>query len=116
MASANLLLFAAVPTWVPPLLMVTLLLMSVFLIFIILLQKGKGGGLAGAFGGAGGSSAFGSRAGDTFTRVTIWVALFWALLIMITIKVVPLSVPQATGGGGPDVVLPSEGVPTGDAP
>jgi preprotein translocase subunit SecG len=115
-ASANLLLLAAVPTWVPPLLMVVLILLSAFLIFVILLQKGKGGGLAGAFGGAGGSSAFGSRAGDTFTRVTIYVALFWALLIMITIKVVPLTVAGGTGGeeriGQPAGPPP----PQGDAP
>ncbi len=108
MASANLVLFGAVPTWVPPLLMIVLLLLSVFLIFIILLQKGKGGGLAGAFGGSGGSSAFGSRAGDTFTRVTIYVALFWALLIMITIKVVPYSVQQG-GGGTPVIQQPQPG-------
>jgi preprotein translocase subunit SecG len=119
-ASANLVLFGAVPTWVPPLLMVTLVLMSLFLIFVILLQKGKGGGLAGAFGGAGGSSAFGSRAGDTFTRVTIYVALFWALLIMITIKVVPLSVQAAPGGGGNEAAQPvlpgTPAPPSGDAP
>jgi preprotein translocase subunit SecG len=54
----------------------------------VLIQRGKGGGLAGAFGGAGGSSAFGSRAGDTFTRVTIYVAAVWILLIMFLIKLV----------------------------
>jgi preprotein translocase subunit SecG len=97
-ASANLHVFGAVPLWLPPLLMVALILLSAFLIFVILLQKGKGGGLAGAFGGAGGSSAFGSRAGDTFTRVTIYVAIFWALLIMITIKVVPYTVPDVDRG------------------
>ena len=59
-----------------------------FLIFVILLQKGKGGGLAGAFGGAGGSSAFGSRAGDTFTRITIYTAAVWILLIMIMVRAV----------------------------
>jgi protein translocase SecG subunit len=95
--------------------MVVLILLSAFLIFVILLQKGKGGGLAGAFGGSGGSSAFGSRAGDTFTRVTIYVALFWALLIMITIKVVPLTV---AGGGQEQNVQqgPTPPPPQGDAP
>jgi protein translocase SecG subunit len=97
--------------------MVALILLSAFLIFIILLQKGKGGGLAGAFGGAGGSSAFGSRAGDTFTRVTIYVALFWALLIMITIKVVPLTVAGGTGGEQNVQQNPSgPPPPQGDAP
>src|SRR3954453_5285286 len=76
----------SVPTWVPPVLTVALLLASVFLIGLVLIQRGKGGGLAGAFGGAGGQSAFGSRAGDTFTKVTIYTALVWILLIMFLIK------------------------------
>src|SRR5690349_6001510 len=78
----------AVPSWVPAVLNLVLLLSSLFLIVLVLIQRGKGGGLAGAFGGAGGSSAFGSRAGDTFTRVTIIVAAIWLLLVMILIKVV----------------------------
>jgi preprotein translocase subunit SecG len=94
--------------------MVALMLLSAFLIFVILLQKGKGGGLAGAFGGAGGSSAFGSRAGDTFTRVTIYVAIFWALLIMITIKVVPSTVQGGTGGES-DTIQQGAPLPPGDA-
>ena len=71
---ASLGLFAAVWGWVPPLLAVVLLVLGLFLILLVLIQRGKGGGLAGAFGGAGGSSAFGSRAGDTFTKITIYVA------------------------------------------
>jgi preprotein translocase subunit SecG len=67
---------------------ILLMLISVFMILLVLIQRGKGGGLAGAFGGSGGSSAFGSRAGDTFTRVTIIVAAIWLLLVMILIKIV----------------------------
>ncbi len=48
---------------------------SILLIFIVLLQRGRGGGLAGAFGAAGGQSAFGTKAGDVFTRITIGIAL-----------------------------------------
>src|SRR5690242_21026649 len=81
-------LLADVPNWVPPILNLVLLLSGAFLILLVLIQRGKGGGLAGALGGAGGSSAFGSRAGDTFTRVTIYVAAIWILLIMFTIKYV----------------------------
>lgn len=65
-----------------------LLLLGLFLILLVLIQRGKGGGLAGAFGGVGGSSPFGSRAGDTFTRVTIYVACFWLLLTMIQVRVI----------------------------
>ena len=64
-----------------------LLIMSVFLICLVLIQRGKGGGLAGAFGGVGSSSAFGTKAGDVFTRVTmvsagIWIALNMVLVIL----------------------------------
>jgi preprotein translocase subunit SecG len=76
----------AVWSWVPSFLNIVLFIVGLLLIGLILIQRGKGGGLAGAFGGAGGSSAFGSRAGDTFTRVTIVVAAIWVLLIMILIK------------------------------
>ena len=52
-----------------------IVLISLFLICLILIQRGKGGGLAGAFGGVGGSSAFGTKAGDVFTRVTVVTAV-----------------------------------------
>jgi preprotein translocase subunit SecG len=67
---------------------VVLLLLSAFMILLILIQRGKGGGLIGALGGAGGSSPFGSRAGDQFTRLTIYVAIAWLLLTMIQVKAV----------------------------
>ncbi len=54
--------------------------LSIFMILLILIQRGKGGGLAGAFGGMGGQSAFGTKAGDTFTKITIVVALLWFIL------------------------------------
>lgn len=68
------------------LLMILLLLTSSFLILIILLQRGRGGGLVGAFGGLGGQSAFGAKAGDVFTKVTIGVAIVWGLLCIVTVK------------------------------
>ena len=64
---------------------VVIVLLSLFLIGIILIQRGKGGGLAGAFGGVGGSSAFGTKAGDVFTRITVGVAIGWILLLMMMV-------------------------------
>ncbi len=58
--------------------------MGLLLIFVILLQRGRGGGLAGAFGGAGGQSAFGTKAGDVFTRITIGIALVWVIMAVLT--------------------------------
>ncbi len=59
---------------------------ALFLILLVLVQRGKGGGLAGAFGGMGGQSAFGTKAGDLFTKVTIGVAVFWILMCVISVK------------------------------
>jgi preprotein translocase subunit SecG len=46
----------------------------------------------GAFGGAGGSSPFGSRAADQFVKITLWLAGVWVLVIMIHVKVVKYDV------------------------
>jgi preprotein translocase subunit SecG len=64
---------------------VIVVLLTLFLIGIILIQRGKGGGLAGAFGGAGGSSAFGTKTGDVFTKITVGVAIAWILLSMLMV-------------------------------
>jgi preprotein translocase subunit SecG len=62
-----------------------IVLICLFMICLILIQRGKGGGLAGAFGGMGGSSAFGTKSGDVFTRVTMIVASIWIVLSMILV-------------------------------
>ncbi|HEX6984773.1 MAG TPA: preprotein translocase subunit SecG [Planctomycetaceae bacterium] len=64
---------------------IALMLTGLLLIFIILLQRGRGGGLAGAFGGAGGQSALGTKAGDVFTRITVGLAVFWVFLACLSI-------------------------------
>jgi len=64
---------------------ILLALTSLFLVCLVLIQRGKGGGLAGAFGGVGGSSAFGTKAGDVFTRVTMIAAGFWIALNMLLV-------------------------------
>jgi preprotein translocase subunit SecG len=74
--------------WLPGPLNIFLLVIGVFLILLVLIQRGKGGGLAGAFGGVGGSSPFGSRAGDTFTRLTIYVACIWLFLTMLQVRAI----------------------------
>jgi preprotein translocase subunit SecG len=67
---------------------ITLFLTSFFLILLVLVQRGRGGGLAGALGGPGGQSAFGTKAGDTFTWVTAGTALVWIFLSMAAIKLI----------------------------
>jgi len=65
---------------------IPLSLVSIFLILVILVQRGRGGGLTGALGGMGGQSAFGTKAGDLFTKITIVVAAIWILLAMLAIQ------------------------------
>ena len=68
--------------------------LGLILMLIVLIQRGKGGGLAGAFGGAGGSSPFGSRAADQFVKITLWFAGVWVLVIMIHVKVVKADIAE----------------------
>ena len=51
----------------------------VLLILVVLLQKGRGGGLGAALGGTGGS-AFGTRTGDVLTWVTIVLTSLFLIL------------------------------------
>ena len=80
--------------WYSHLLNLVVILLGLILMLVVLIQRGKGGGLAGAFGGAGGSSPFGSRSADQFVRFTLWIAGVWVLVIMIHVKLVQYDVRQ----------------------
>ena len=86
-----MLAFLAIP------LNIILIFLALFLILLILIQRGKGGGLIGALGGTGGSSPFGSRAGDQFTRLTIYVAAIWLFLTMLQVRAIYSAASYATG-------------------
>ncbi len=61
-------------------------LVCVSLIGVILLQQGKGGDIANAFGGGGSQAVFGARAGATLlTRATsVLAALFVVISLILT--------------------------------
>jgi preprotein translocase subunit SecG len=87
--------------WLAIPLNIILFFLGLFMILLVLIQRGKGGGLIGALGGTGGSSPFGSRAGDQFTRLTIYVALVWLFLTMLQVRAVQSEWYERsrTGGG-----------------
>jgi len=87
------------------LMMSLMFLTAVVLILLVLVQRGKGGGLAGALGGMGGQSAFGTKAGDMFTKITVGVASFWIVLCVIAVGT--MSEPESK------VALPGSGVTAG---
>src|SRR5436853_6825088 len=90
-------------------------IVCVFLILLVLIQKGRGGGLASAFGGAGGNTAFGSKTGDVLTWATSVVfGIFLVLAITLNLlanyyhnqRTAPLTpamttTPPSTPSGGP---------------
>jgi len=74
-----------VSTFFGYLLTTLLFLTSLFLILLVLVQRGKGGGLVGALGGMGGQSAFGAKAGGIFWATSI-AAGVWILLCIVSVK------------------------------
>ena len=98
-----MLLFAEVSQYVFGILM---FVTSLFLILLVLVQRGRGGGLAGALGGMGGQSAFGTKAGDTFTKVTVTAATFWILLCLASVWVLGRQ-SNKLGATGDGAVIPS---------
>lgn len=111
------------------------ILVSVLLIGIVLLQKNRGSGLSGAFGGVGGHSAFGTKTGDFLTWVTVgMVAALLLLAVASNYAFQPVSAQEQMGftappamptgtpappspGGAPPQRIPIAGQPrTGSPP
>jgi len=67
------------------LLVVLFIILSIAMVIVILLQAGKGQGLAGAIGGgASSSSIFGGRgAADFLSKATSWIAALYILFAII---------------------------------
>lgn len=62
---------------------VLLVLCSIFLVLLILMHKGRGGGLSDMFGGGMSSSLGGSSVAErNLTRITISVAVIWVAVIV----------------------------------
>lgn len=96
---------------------VLLSVVAVFLILLILVQRGRGGGLAGAFGGMGGSSAFGAKAGDVFTKITIVAAGIWIVLCIVATNLTPERESKLDAGGiGASSTPPADAGPGLGAP
>ena len=102
------------------------------LMLIVLIQRGRGGGLSGAFGGTGGGGgAFGAKTGDVFTWITVVVATLFVLLgiglnyafdvkpppvapVITTAPVTPAA-PITTTTTDPAIKIDTIPIPSGDA-
>lgn len=58
-------------------------LLCIFMVFVIVIQPARGEGLAGAFGGGGMESFFGTRAGQHMNRFTIVLAALFLILALL---------------------------------
>jgi preprotein translocase subunit SecG len=90
-------------------------IVALILILVVLLQTGKRADLAGAFGGGGSQTAFGTRGAATLlSKVTTTAAVLFMLTSL------GLSLVATQPGGQSGTVLPDEasdsGVPTYEAP
>ena len=102
---------AAVPV-VMRLLSILWLLIGLALILMILIQKGKGGGLGAAFGGAAGS-LLGTKTTDFFTKVTIGLVLLFLVLAVIMVKFYkPISSEDLSQPAMPTAAQPIPGTTT----
>jgi len=85
--------------WIMVLITIVHVIVCLFLIAVVLLQSGKSGDLAAAFGGQGSQTAFGPRGAATvLTRATTWSAVIF-ILTSITLSIF------ASRRSGPSSVL-----------
>ena len=80
--------------WVTVLITIVHVIVSMFLIAVVLLQSGKSGDLAAAFGGQGSQTAFGPRGAATvLTKATT----FAAIIFMVTSITLSIFASRKTG-------------------
>lgn len=87
---------------------------SFIMVLLVLIQKGRGGGLSGAFGGGGsGNAAFGAKTGDVLTWATSVVfALFVLLAVVLNLVCNNMKVHQ-TPPPPPTQQVPVNSAPSG---
>ena len=94
--------------------MTVFIIVCLFMILLVLIQKGRGGGLASAFGGAGGNTAFGSKTGDVLTWATSVVFGIF-LILAITLNLVANYYHNKRSGIPTATITGPSGAPTGQS-
>jgi len=99
-------------------LIIMFILLSFSMVIIILLQAGKGQGLAGAIGGGmGGGSIFGGRgAADFLSKATTWIAALYMIFAILIGMLYKTEAEQAQKSLIEKRVEEQEAMPTPDIP
>jgi preprotein translocase subunit SecG len=102
-------------------------LVCVVLSLVILLQQGRGGDIASAFGGSSSQAAFGARSGATLLTKATTIAAILFMLGALTLSIIgqrgagsllsgtpappPAAAPAAPGTGAPAATAPAPAAP-----
>ena len=91
----------------------------VLLILVVLVQPDRGDGMAGAFGGMGGSVAFGVKTLDVLWKITVGLAAAFMLTALALTyldkggnRIVPAPVASPVPASPPDMPAPAAPAPT----
>jgi preprotein translocase subunit SecG len=105
-----------------PIFLVLHILISGLLMAVVLMQSGRGGGLAGAFGGGGGNQTlFGARGATTFLTKATWILgggfMMTSLILALAIgNRQTASRPKSVLKENPPISAPATPGPTSSAP
>ena len=88
-------------------------LCALIMILVILIQKGRGGGLSGAFGGGAAGGLLGSKTGDFLTWVTVTLV---GIFLLLAIALAKFYKPRAVSEPGYAPTAQRQAQPTADTP
>ena len=96
---------------------VVICIIAVLLVFVVLIQNPKGGGLSGEFGTAGASQMFGvQRTGDLLEQITWGGAITIALLVLATKFITPTEMSTGIESQNVEAAKNKAGIPASTAP
>tara|TARA_X000000368_G_scaffold75326_1_gene55756 strand:+ start:904 stop:1302 length:399 start_codon:yes stop_codon:yes gene_type:complete len=100
------------------LLTLVLILVSIFVVFLVLMQKSQSGGMGSALGGGMAESAFGSDTSNVLTKATIYASIAFFIIALILYLLYQTAASDKTLGIDADSIAPvfeELGVPPSDS-
>src|SRR5690606_32444324 len=90
-----------------------LILVSIFLVLVVLMQKSKDGGMGAALGGGAAEAAFGADTSNVLTQATKYSAiLFFVLAFVLYLgRLYERNTAAASGGALPNITAPATPAP-----
>jgi preprotein translocase subunit SecG len=86
-------------------------LICLVLMLVVLIQQGKGGDIASAFGGGSSQAAFGARTGATLLTKVTWVCAGLFVVFALALSVIGQRGPASVLGSVPLPKVPAQSTP-----